>query len=123
MRISDWSSDVCSSDLALVGVRMRQYRVKRHHQRGGHPVQQLENHPARRTAEDSILMLEPDDIRAAVVDLLCGCEIIGDFVLPDHPRHLRRIVAPLAQVIHRIDVDVNPPKTPETRKSVASGKN
>src|SRR3546814_16158228 len=83
MRISDWSSDVLL----------------------------FRSHPARRTAEDSILMLEPDDIRAAVVDLLCGCEIIGDFVLPDHPRHLRRIVAPLAQVLHRIAVDVNRRKT------------
>src|SRR3546814_7733692 len=62
MRISDWSSDVCSSDLIGVGIGGRQHFLDSEDV-GEHPI---EPHPRRRAAEQRIMVGEPAPNRAWV---------------------------------------------------------
>ena len=98
------AGDQSFHDPALVGVGLGEHRVKRHDQRRGNPIDQLEDHVAGDAAENAELMLKPYRARAAVVDLLGGRAIAGGLLLADRARHFGA-KRPIAFAAHRIDVD------------------
>ena len=74
----------------LVGARLLEHGVERDDQRQRRPVEQCQDVVSRRTAEDAVLVLEPDRLRATR-PRSCGRrgEIVGTLVLRDRARSLR----------------------------------
>src|SRR3546814_18836877 len=74
MRISDWSSDVCSSDLIVNGGRFRQVRVGRLRPRWRECVV-LAGHGKSNTDIATILRLTPSTL-TTYIEPPCGCSAV-----------------------------------------------
>src|SRR3546814_711888 len=67
MRISDWSSDVCSSDLLPLDPQCRQAR--------GFPLQEIPRRLGRKGQHQSVLVLPvPEHLHACIVSIGVSCD-------------------------------------------------
>ena len=95
--------DDLAHHVALGRRRLGQDRMKRRDDRHFQARQELDDIPAGLPAEDSILVLQANDVKALVVQKLGGLNVFADDVVVDLQAHRRRIVVAAARVRHGDD--------------------
>ena len=91
----------------LVGARLLQDGVERHHQRQRRAVEQRQDVLAGGTAVDAVFVLQPQRLRAARLDPTRSVEVRGQFSLRDRGSDGGGIVVAAGMVVHRVDVDLD----------------
>ena len=93
---------------AMLAGRLGKHRVQRGDDRHSQVAQEPDDVAAGRAAEDSVFVLEADDIGVGEIEKIGRAQVRVDLLLFDFEPHLRRIVVARRDVVDRNDEAVRP---------------